>query len=208
MKKLVLVFMVVASVFASEKICETRQDKIDGCVLKEYQDGVLIRETPYKNNQINGILKEYQNGSLLKSTQYENDKINGIVKEYFPNTNQLKYQAEFKNDIKYGKEITYYQNGQIYHTFVFENDKLIDGEHTDFYPNGNKYSTFNIKNDVFDGKFVVYNENGKLALEADYKNGEFLGGKCGKRGNLVPKSAGAFNNALEIAKLCEQDFLF
>ena len=42
------------------KECKSEEDKISGCVVKEYNsNGKLWRETPYKNGKFEGILKAY-----------------------------------------------------------------------------------------------------------------------------------------------------
>ena len=72
MKKIILLAVALMVASSNDKICETKLDMIQGCVIKEYQGKVLVKETPYKNNKINGIVKEYypSNGKL----QMENGK--------------------------------------------------------------------------------------------------------------------------------------
>ena len=73
------------------KECKTKADKISGCVEREYySNGNFRRETPYKNNEANGIAKTYyESGKLMGETPYKNGKIEGIAKVYYKNGNLL-----------------------------------------------------------------------------------------------------------------------
>ena len=57
MKRIILLAVALMVASSNDKICETKLDKMQGCVIKEYQGKVLVKETPYKNNKINGIVK-------------------------------------------------------------------------------------------------------------------------------------------------------
>ena len=66
------------------KECKTEEDKISGCVKKEYNsNGKLWRETPYKNGKFDGVAKEYyENGNLKAETPFNNNGVNGDMKLY------------------------------------------------------------------------------------------------------------------------------
>ncbi len=58
------------------KECKSETDFISGCVEREYySNGKLIKETPYKNGEFEGMEKEYyENGNLHIETPYKNGK--------------------------------------------------------------------------------------------------------------------------------------
>ena len=53
--------------------CKSEQDKISGCVQKEYyENGKLKSEIPYKNGEQHGVEKAYyENGNLMRGILYE-----------------------------------------------------------------------------------------------------------------------------------------
>ncbi len=71
------------------KECKSEEDKISGCVEKEYDpNGKLWRETPYKNGKFDGVAKVYyENGKLMGEIPFKNDEIEGIGKMYDTNGN-------------------------------------------------------------------------------------------------------------------------
>lgn len=71
------------------KECKSEEDKISGCVVKEYNsNGKLWRETPYKNGKFEGVAKVYyENGKLMGEIPFKNNEIEGIGKMYDTNGN-------------------------------------------------------------------------------------------------------------------------
>ncbi len=59
------------------KDCENEADKISGCVEKEYDLNVdLWIETPYQNGKKEGVEKRYyENGDLIAEIAYKNEEI-------------------------------------------------------------------------------------------------------------------------------------
>ena len=58
-------FLSLSTLYADTlKECGNEEDKISGCVEREYHsNGKLMRETPYKNGEIEGMVKQYyENG--------------------------------------------------------------------------------------------------------------------------------------------------
>ena len=64
------------------KECENEEDKISGCVEREYySNGKLELETPYKNDKKEGIKRwYYANGNLEGEIPYKNGKREGTAK--------------------------------------------------------------------------------------------------------------------------------
>lgn len=186
MKRIILLAVALMLVGADDKICETKLDMIQGCVIKEYQGKILVKETPYKNN-----------------------KINGIVKEYYPSTGKLKFMDTVEDDISNGEQKGFYENGQLEYSVFYKNNKLVDGESGMFYSSGKVKATINTVNGVLNGEAKVYKENGGLSVTLNFKNGKLLGGKCASNGVKVPAAAWEMHpDVFRIARLCEQNFLF
>ena len=66
------------------KECKTEEDRISGCVKRDYHsNGKLWEEIPYKNNKREGMSKwYYENGSLKAETPFNNNGVNGDMKLY------------------------------------------------------------------------------------------------------------------------------
>ena len=56
--------------------CKSEEDKITGCVAKEYyENGGLWRELPLKDFMLDGVFKEYsQDGNLIATLTFQNHK--------------------------------------------------------------------------------------------------------------------------------------
>lgn len=124
---LLLSICVFAGCSKSLPECESDEDKITGCVGKEYyyNNGQLEieSETPFKNGKENGIEKEYyKNGRLKRETPYTDGKLNGVVKEYYE-TGELLREAPYKNGEHDGVAKIYDKNGQLRekHFYLIEN---------------------------------------------------------------------------------------
>ena len=114
---LLLSICVFAGCSKSLPECESDEDKITGCVGKEYyyNNGQLEieSETPFKNGKENGIEKEYyKNGRLKRETPYTDGELNGVEKRYYEN-GQLAGETPFKNGKENGVEKSYYESGQL-----------------------------------------------------------------------------------------------
>ena len=148
---LLLSICVFAGCSKSLPECESDEDKITGCVGKEYyynngqleiesetpfkngkengiekeyyKNGRLKRETPYTDSKANGIEKKYyENGRLAGETPYTDGKLNGVVKEYYE-TGELLREAPYKNGEHDGVAKIYDKNGQLRekHFYLIEN---------------------------------------------------------------------------------------
>ena len=147
--------------------CKSEQDKISGCVEKEY-DGVygarLWVETPYQNGKKHGIAKRYyENGKLASEIPYKNGERHGVQKWYYENGN-LRYEIPYKNGKPHGVEKEYYENGNLWYETPYEN-----GE--------------------WHGVEKAYYENGNLQAQVNYENGSAVSGVCGD-GKKIPNIQG------------------
>ena len=121
------------------KICQSEEDKIQGCLeriyteaaLIPYRHGALIQtgcdcayEFPYKNGKIEGIAKVYSYKKLAGTYPYKNGKLDGIQKRYDENGN-LKQETPYKNNVIDGVEKRYYENGDLIAEITYKNEKII-----------------------------------------------------------------------------------
>lgn len=152
---LLLSICVFAGCSKSLPECESDEDKITGCVGKEYyynngqleiesetpfkngkengiekeyyKNGRLKRETPYTDSKANGIQKEYyENGRLKSETPYTDGKLNGVVKEYYE-TGELLREAPYKNGEHDGVDKRYDKDGQVREKHFYIKNGVIQG---------------------------------------------------------------------------------
>ena len=112
--------------------CKSDEDKIKGCVEREYYpDSKLMRpmrEIPYKNGLQEGIRKDYyNNGNLRGEIPFKHGKTEGVVKAYHESGN-LKYEATHKNGKSDGIAKGYMPNGKLLITIMTQENTLISGK--------------------------------------------------------------------------------
>ena len=168
--KLALSVIITCSMGYAEnlKICQSEEDKIQGCLERIYTGGALIPyqygafmrtgcncayEFPYKNGKIEGIAKAYSDKKLVGTYPYKNGKLDGIAKWYYENGN-LRIETPHKDGKQDGVEKGYDENGNLERETPY-------------------------KNDAIDGVEKRYYENGDLIAEITYKNEKIISGKCG-----------------------------
>ena len=108
--------------------CKNEQDKISGCVQKEYyENGKPMYETPYKNGERHGVQKVYyENGKLKSEILYQNDKTHGVEKEYDEN-GILMSEIPYQNGKLHGVGKVYYENGNLQAQVTYENGSAVSG---------------------------------------------------------------------------------
>lgn len=142
--KLALSAIITCSIGYAEnlKICQSQEDKIQGCLeriytgaaLIPYQYGAFMRtacdcayEFPYKNGKIEGIAKAYSDKKLVGTYPYKNGKLDGIAKWYYENGN-LRIETPHKDGKQDGVEKWYYGNGDLIAASTYKNEKIISGK--------------------------------------------------------------------------------
>lgn len=131
--------------------CKSDEDKIKGCVEREYYpDSKLMRpmrEIPYKNGLQEGIRKDYyNNGNLRGEIPFKHGKTEGVVKAYHESGN-LKYEATHKNGKIEGIAKSYYDNGNLERETPVKNGKS-DGIAKSYMPNGKLLITITFQEDT------------------------------------------------------------
>lgn len=124
MKKTVLLISItILSLMATDKICETKLDMIEGCLLKEYENERLKADIPYKNNKINGVVREYflSSGRLNIEKHVTDDVLNGELKVWYEN-GQLMEAINYKTEEKY-----YKKDGKLSVTMNYKDGKFLGG---------------------------------------------------------------------------------
>ena len=136
------------------KECKTEEDRISGCVKRDYHsNGKLWEEIPYKNNKREGIGKwYYENGDLVNEIPYKNDKREGMTKWYYRNGN-LESEEPYKNGKREGIVKEYYENGNLKVEIPFNNNGV-------------------------NGDMKLYTEDKKLLALIKAENHKFISGKC------------------------------
>lgn len=89
-----------------------------------FESGELMEETPYINNEINGIVKVYWLGVLTAEIHVINGWYHGIHKTYFK-SGELMKEILYVNGNKHGVEKHYFENGTLAGTATYKNDKLV-----------------------------------------------------------------------------------
>lgn len=132
-------------------------------ISKIFEKGILVKESPYLNNFLNGIQKAYWPSGQIKSTQpFVNNFLEGSVDLYYANGQRMR-SVSYHKSIKEGIDSYYHSNGQLFFSAQYHKGQLVDSFDR-FNPKGNRIQTFKPLNK---GQWQVsfYNE-GKLSHQA------------------------------------------
>jgi antitoxin component YwqK of YwqJK toxin-antitoxin module len=139
------------------------------------QEGQLLEEAHYQDNQLQGERTYYYPDGAVESTEvYENGVLHGKYKK-FKEDGTLYIEQEFVNGSMEGWSIRYYPNGKIEEK-VFIKDNSEDGPFYEYWENGNMkaegtYNT-NIEGTALEqGELKEYDESGTLIRTADCVDG-------------------------------------
>lgn len=167
--------------------CNSDEDKIKGCVEREYyfNNRKLMREISYKNGLQEGIRKDYHdNGNLRAEIPFKHGKIEGMAKAYYESGN-LKYK-------------TLHENGKI------------KGITKSYYENGNLERETPTKNGKADGIAKGYMPSGKLLITITFKENTAINAKCSNGKALNDEELKSIESSFrasslpykDIAKIC------
>jgi antitoxin component YwqK of YwqJK toxin-antitoxin module len=88
---------------------------------KIYFDGIIMFETPYNNDAVNGIQKEYdETGKLEAEHTYGNGKLNGVEKIYYQN-GKIRVETYYMNSLRNGEAKEYYESGKLKSRTLYKN---------------------------------------------------------------------------------------
>ena len=136
-------------------------------------NGDLLTEIEYKNDQICGKVKQYyDNGALLSVIEYIDNIPNGKIITYYE-SGIKQFEACYKNGVFHGIAISYDSFGDkiIEHTYK---NGIKEGLYTIYYPksNGNGIcEQYLYENNVITGDRKTYYPTGELLSITPYKNG-------------------------------------
>lgn len=155
-----------------------RNDILNGLV-QRYQNGKLLEEYTYVNNQPNGSLRSYNTWPYTDEQKIQNDitlrlgKLNGPYKLYSP-AGFLTLEATIQDGIANGELRKYFTTSELSCVETYENGTPT-GTHTYYTPNGEKYLDIIYSED---GKKSTYNKyyiSGKLMEHSVEFDGDFIG---------------------------------
>ena len=120
---------------------------------KLWTNGVVVRESHYKNNYLEGVQKIYdeESGSMIRYAEYKEDKLHGTYIEWYDQAKGWK------------KEEAQYENGQISGSYAF------------YHNNGKLKETGYVDSQGYDGHRIMYNEQGSVVEDISYFKGELDG---------------------------------
>lgn len=97
------------------KECKSEADKISGCVEREYHsNGKLMRETPYKNGEMEGMVKQYyENGNIKTEAIYKDNKQEGVIKMYYTSGN-LRAEVSALSHVLHGDTKFYTEDKKLF----------------------------------------------------------------------------------------------
>ncbi len=162
------------------------------------EDGNLVGELNFKNNELDGIQKYFDDkGNLTEEKSFKNGKVDGTRTAYYSN-GSISVIENYKEDVLNGIGTSHYVNGGKQCEVNFINGER-EGKLTCIYPNGSRktdgnyikgklngpYLSYNevgdltesysCINDLIDGKYVEYYDGKVVKAEAVYANGNIQG---------------------------------
>lgn len=142
------------------------------------KQGILIEETPYTKDVINGLAKLYfDNGFLKQETTYKNGEIVGVTILYKEKSRDVLdgIGKMVKGGILTGVWKYFHEDGKTVELTGLYNEK---GEQVDkwqsFYPNGVLKAESFFVNGKREGERKLYKEDGSLEKIELYKNGTLV----------------------------------
>ncbi|HLP14404.1 MAG TPA: hypothetical protein VK177_20915 [Flavobacteriales bacterium] len=156
-----------------QKVERKRRGERDGIQETYYtsSDVLQLSET-YEMGQKNGLAIEYGfDGVITKETMYKNGKKDGIRKVY--DKGKLEREENYNEGIQDGEEKIYWDNGKLRTTNTYVNGSK-SGMSVEFKADGMKQSEVMFKDGKEEGIYRSYN-GGKVDQEGNYSHGEKTG---------------------------------
>lgn len=178
-------------------------DKRQGMAKYFRPNGYILREIPFEEGVENGIAKEfdndstiilisyYKNGFLVKEQEINRKDARGFKegpwKFFYENSQQVKWEGNFKNNLKNGTFREYDISGKVIKSEEYLNGQLVDLTSIDpkgrtvkmevrreYYPNAQDRIVGTYKNGVKDGIFREYSMEGDVIASTVYKDGKTI----------------------------------
>ena len=150
-----------------------------------YQNGKLMSETHWKNDEMHGSRKGWhENGVLSEESHWKNGVEDGMKRTWYEN-GQMESCGNFKAGEPDGVWKTWFENGQLWCEEIFDcghrvslkewNEDGLTGYKISYHNNGEKKEMREIvngnENGKYEGMIQEWHPNGVLSYEANYKNG-------------------------------------
>ncbi len=97
----------------------------------------------------------------------------GLVKSYYGNSDTLKSEINYKNNVREGDAKFYYPNGRLKEELTYTNGK-VDGMVTTYFESGKKKEMFNVETGKREGPTSLFDTSGNYIKDITYKNGELV----------------------------------
>lgn len=173
--------------------------KKEGNAYTFYVDQSIKSKIPYLNNKKEGIAFEYnQNGVIVRVSRYENDFLRstevinqidkkgqkqGVFKSFYEDSDQLKTEGEYLNDLKHGYFREYSPKGILLSTTKYELGQVIENAEelenleikTTYHRNGQISTLRSYRNGILEGVSKNYDSSGVIVNSKIYRNGKLLG---------------------------------
>jgi antitoxin component YwqK of YwqJK toxin-antitoxin module len=206
MKLIITVLLLTVGAFAQNTTYKNGTNCKCDSIVREYESGHVVSETPYLHGTPTGIKYTYYLGDVAAGKlgqvhmkiPLKNGKFNGVVEEYQNDTITWSYtwkmgirhgfsyfyhkngmvarKTLWRNNSKEGVQYFYYETGEIQLTTTFIND-LDNGNMCEYYKSGVVATECKYVNGIRHGECVEYYESGKVAGTSTYKNGNLVGHK-------------------------------
>ena len=144
-------------------------DKLNGQLIANYENGNLKSNESYKNNVLHGrCIYYYDNQKIEKDMVFDNGNIE-ILKKYYYSSNRIMYEGKCNKFLRYeGFGKLYFDTTDENHNLQYEGN-FLNGK---FHGDGILYSTINKK---YEGSFHNGKRHGDGTSYYDNSNIEYIG---------------------------------
>ena len=173
--------------------------KKEGYTFTFYKNGSLKSKTPYLEGKKEGYAFEYdKDGKVVRVSRYEKDFIRstevinqkdkkglkqGLWKEFFEDSDQVKWEGTYLNDLKNGYFREYSKSGVLLSTTKFQLGEVVENAEelenleviATYHSNGQIASVASYRDGVLEGVSKYYDEVGTITQSKIYRNGKLLG---------------------------------
>lgn len=110
-----------------KRVISYHQGILNGPYMELSEQGSVILQAYYENNELNGHWGTYKFGRPIKTADYVNGILNGIYQEYTSSTGKLLKEIEYKD----GKEDGFYRffndDGDVTLEYTYKNGEKVGG---------------------------------------------------------------------------------
>lgn len=146
----------------------------NGIVLELDRNGVLLSQTYFYNDTLNGTRLVFLGGGHPQLDEpYKMGKLHG-TRRVFYERGKLQEASDYVDGQKNGKSIWYDEDGKMLAEYNYVNG-LFEGSQLVFYPNGNIRSEQWYDQNRLHGKNIQFFENGNKKSSGNYKYGHKAG---------------------------------